>query len=186
MPKKEINLLSETERLVLRPLENMDYERWLEGFSNTLPQQYKHDGVKMDLSEWTQEKFNEVVTRHQQLAIQDEGYIFGVFRKFDNKHIGMVGFWTVMRREFQWGFLEYRIHNQHWGNGFGKEAVQEGLSIAFKNLDFHRIEAHINIDNPPSISLAESVGLTYECTRKGFTYEFNEWTDNFIYYMNSK
>lgn len=186
METEETKIQSETERLVLRPLENHDYERWLEGFRTRLPSQYKHDGDKMDLNGWTQEKFNDVVKRHQQLAVQDEGYILSVFRKSDLKHIGMVGFWTLMRREFQWGFMEYRIHNQYWKNGYGKESVEEGLNVAFKNLSFHRIEAHINVDNPPSIRLAERVGLSYECTRKGFIYESNEWTDNFVYYMNSK
>jgi [ribosomal protein S5]-alanine N-acetyltransferase len=182
---EEIQLQLETERLLLRPLQNEDYERWLEGFRNTLPQQYKHDGAKMDLSGWTQEKFNDVVSRHYQLSDQDEGYILGVFRKSDLKHIGMVGIWTIMRREFQWGFLEYRIHNQYWRNGYGKEAVKEGLSFALNDLGFHRIEAHINVDNNPSIQLAEGVGLTYECKREKFSYESNEWTDTLVYYMNS-
>lgn len=186
METEKQNLYSETERLILRPLESRDYDRWLEDFRHTLPQQHKHDSPKMDLNGWTQEKFNEAVKRHEQLAMQDEGYILSVFRKPDSKHIGMVGFWTLMRREFQWGFLEYRIHNQYWKNGYGKESVNEGLKFAFNNLHFHRIEAHINLDNTPSILLAERVGFTYECTRKKFIYESDEWADNLIYYMNSK
>ncbi|AKG04468.1 GNAT family N-acetyltransferase [Salimicrobium jeotgali] len=186
MITKEQEFYSETERLVLRPLESWDYERWLEGFRGTLPQQYKHDNPKMDVDGWTQEKFNDVVSRHKQLAEQDEGYILSVFRKSDLSHIGMVGLWTLMRREFQWGFLEYRLHNHYWKNGYGKESVSEGLNFAFKNLDFHRMEAHINLDNKPSVQLAERVGLTYECTRKKFINESEGWTDNHIYYMNSK
>ncbi|WP_439649400.1 GNAT family N-acetyltransferase [Lentibacillus daqui] len=48
--------------------------------------------------------------------------------------------------------------------------------IGFKNLGYHRIEAHINVDNTPSIRLIERVGMVYECTRKGFIYEFGDWT----------
>lgn len=181
--EKNKNLYSETDRLILRPLENRDYEKWLEGFHGTRPQQYKYDSPKMDLTEWTQEKFNDVVQRHEELAARDEGYILSVFRKSDSKHIGMVGFWTLMRREFQWGFVEYRFHNQYWKQGYGKEAVKEGLNVACHNLGFHRIEAHINEDNTPSIQLAERVGLTYECRRKKFIYTADEWTDNLIYYI---
>lgn len=50
------------------------------------------------------------------------------------------------------------------------------LRIGFKNLGYHRIEAHINVDNTPSIRLIERVGMVYECTRKGFIYEFGDWT----------
>ncbi|MFG6113753.1 GNAT family N-acetyltransferase [Halobacillus sp. MO56] len=186
MITKKQKLQSETERLVLRPLHNNDYDRWVEGFRNRLPSQYKYDGNGMDVSGWTQEKFNDVVSEFQELADQDEVYVFGVFRKADHKHIGKVEFSTLMREEFQWGLLGYRIHNQFWRNGYGKEAVREGLSIAFHDLGFHRIEAHINVDNTPSIRLAEGAGMTYECTRKGFIYEYNAWTDNLVYYMNSK
>ncbi|MFD2925323.1 GNAT family N-acetyltransferase [Halobacillus naozhouensis] len=54
------------------------------------------------------------------------------------------------------------------------------------DLHFHRIEAHINLDNPPSIWLAESVGMEFDCVRKGFIYEFGEWTGHLLYMSNSK
>lgn len=186
MKREKIKLQSETERLTLRPLQNEDYERWLEGFSQRLPSQYNYDDDKMDLTEWTQEKFNDVVIKHQKLAERDEAYVFAVFRKSDQKHIGMVEFCTIMRKEFQWGLLGYIIHNQFWKNGYGTEAVKEGIRMGFQNLGYHRIEAHINVDNTPSMKLAERVGLTYECTRKEFIYEFDRWNDNLVYYMNSK
>nr|WP_143781406.1 GNAT family protein [Paenibacillus amylolyticus] len=56
---------------------------------------------------------------------------------------------------------------------------------AFEYLKFHRIEAHINVDNTPSMKLAESVGMEFECLRKGFIHENNEWTDHLVYYKNS-
>lgn len=183
---EKVKLQSETERLTLRPLQKEDYERWLEGFSKRLPSQYKYDGEKMDLKDCTQEKFNNVVTEHRELADRDKIYVFGVFRKSDQKHIGMVELCTLLRREFQWGLLSYIIHNQFWKNGYGTEAVKEGIRMGFENLGYHRIEAHINVDNAPSIRLVERVGLTYECTRKGFIYEFDRWNDNHVYYMNSK
>ncbi|WP_396266097.1 GNAT family N-acetyltransferase [Halobacillus salinarum] len=181
-----MHLQSETERLILRPLQNDDYERWLEGFRDRFSSQYKYDGDSLDVNEWTQKKFDDVVTKFQALAAQDEVYVFGVFRKEDEKHIGKVELSTIIREEFQWGLLGYRIHNQFWRQGYGKEAVQAGLKIAFDDLDYHRIEAHINVDNKPSIRLAEAAGMIYECTRKGFIYEYNEWTDNLVYSMNAK
>ncbi|WP_342512405.1 GNAT family N-acetyltransferase [Sporosarcina sp. FSL K6-1522] len=186
MKTEKIKIQSDTERLVIRPLQNKDYELWLEGCRNRFPSQYKYDDDKMDLNGWTQKKFNDdVVTKLQGLADRDEAYVFGIFRKSDQKHVGKVEFSTIMRDEFQWGLLGYTIHNQYWRNGYGKEAVKGALNIAFQNLHFHRIEAHINVDNKPSIKLAESVGMEFECIRKGFIFEFGEWTDNLVYYMNS-
>lgn len=138
------------------------------------------------MSECTKEWFHNLVKKHQMLALSDTANVFGIFRKNDGKHLGMVDFSTLARENFQWGRIGYTIHNQYWRKGYGKEAVIGALHIAFKDLQFHRIEAHINVDNAPSINLAESVGMEFECVRKGFIYEYEEWTDHLIYYINSK
>ncbi|MCA0983250.1 GNAT family N-acetyltransferase [Halobacillus yeomjeoni] len=174
-----------TERLVIRPLLKTDYKNWLTEFKNRYPSMHRHDKGKLDMTECTVDWFNSLVEKHQQFALNDSAHIFGVFRKEDDVHLGMVDFSTLGRDNFQWGRIGYSIHNQHWGNGYGKEAVEAALNIAFTQLGFHRIEAHINLDNPASVKLAERVGLEYECTRKGFIYEFGEWTDNLIYCKNS-
>ena len=177
---------SETERLALRPLRVNDYENWLDGFNGRNPSQNCHDQGKMDMSECTLDWFRDLVAKHQRLATADDTYIFGVFRKEDRTHIGMIDFSTLARDNFKWGRAGYFIHNQFWRKGYGKEALKEALAIAFYQLDFHRIEAHINLDNIPSIKLAESAGMEFECLRKGFIFENEEWTDHLVYYANSQ
>ena len=186
LKKGIFDIVSETDRLVIRPLQETDYKQWLEGFNNKLPRKNKYDDDKMDMGEWTQEAFNKMVQKHQKLAMKDEICVFSIFRKTDNKNIGYVDLSTIMRDEFQWGAIGYRLHNQFWRKGYGKEAVAEALNIAFKKLQFHRMEPHINLDNTASIRLAESVGMKFECKREKFIYEFGQWTDNYVYSMNSK
>ncbi|MER2181783.1 MAG: GNAT family N-acetyltransferase, partial [Desemzia incerta] len=41
-------------------------------------------------------------------------------------------------------------HNHFWRKGYGKEAVNAALNLAFEKLNYHRIEAHINLDNHAS------------------------------------
>ena len=183
--EKTFDFISETERLVIRPLKNVDYNNWLNEFNNRFPSQHRHDIGKIDMSECTEEWFHNLVKKHQTLALSDTGNVFGIFRKNDGKHLGMIDFSTLARSNFQWGRIGYTIHNQYWRKGYGKEAVTGALNIAFKDLQFHRIEAHINVDNAPSINLAESVGMEFECVRKGFIYEYEEWTDHLVYYINS-
>ncbi|MCA1065717.1 GNAT family protein [Rossellomorea sp. AcN35-11] len=183
---KEFTLFSETERLRIRPLKVEDYSNWLHEFESRSPSLSRHDVGKMDMTECTEEWFKQLVSKHQEQALEDIAYIFGVFRKGDNTHLGMVDFSTIERDAFQWGRIGYTIHNQHWKNGYGKEAVKQALHLAFHELGFHRIEAHINLDNAPSIKLAEHVGMKFECVRKGFIHEHGEWTDHLIYYINAK
>ncbi len=175
----------ETDRLIVRPLIQEDYSAWLNGFSDRMPSQYRHEQGKLDMEECTVNWFASLVEKHQSLAKNDTAYVFGVFRKMDGKHLGMIDFSTLAREDFQWGRIGYTIHNQFWGKGFGKEAVKAALNIAFSYLKYHRVEAHINLDNQNSFRLAESVGMDFECVRKGFIYEFGEWTDNLIYFKNA-
>ncbi|WP_411334555.1 GNAT family N-acetyltransferase [Metabacillus indicus] len=174
-------LASETERLIIRPLQRSDYENWLNEFEARHPSQNRHDSGKFDMSECTREWFDQLVDKYQKLALSDTAHVFDVFRKTDGRHIGTVDFSTLARDDFQWGRIGYTIHNQHWKKGYGSEAVKEALTIAFQHLKFHRIEAHINLDNAASVRLAERAGMEYECTRKAFIYENDEWTDHLIY-----
>ena len=176
---------TETERLVIRPLKTSDYHNWLNEFEARFPSENRHDKGKIDMSVCTEEWFADLVAKHQELAVTDVAHVFGVFRKEDHTHLGMIDFSTLARDDFQWGRIGYTIHNQHWKKGYGKEAVKGALTIAFTELNFHRIEAHINLDNTPSIHLAESVGMEFECVRKGFIFEDGEWTDHLIYSLNS-
>ncbi|UNK17208.1 GNAT family N-acetyltransferase [Paenibacillus sp. N3/727] len=180
------DLISETERLVIRPYRNDDYKNWLYQYESRMPSQHKYDEGIIDMSICTEDWFIQLVEKQQQLAKNDTAYVFGVFRKEDNSHIGVIDFTTLMRDDFHWARFGYTIHNQFWKKGYGKESVKETIKLAFEKLDYHRIEAHINMDNNPSIKLAESVGMVYECVRKGFIYEFDEWSDNTVYYINSK
>ncbi|WP_421378478.1 GNAT family N-acetyltransferase [Bacillus salacetis] len=177
---------AETERLSVRPLTNGDYSSWYRGFNERLPSHHRHDPGRLDMSDCTEQWFASLVKKHQNLAVEDTAYIFGVFNNKNGEHLGMVDFSTLARNEFQWGRIGYTIHNQYWGAGYGKEAVSLALKLAFSQLEYHRIEAHINLDNQASIHLAKSVGMDFECVRKAFIQEFGEWTDNLIYYKNAE
>ncbi|PWU67183.1 GNAT family N-acetyltransferase [Gracilibacillus dipsosauri] len=76
------------------------------------------------MSERTRERFDSLVDKHQELALTDTAHVFGVFRREDGVHLGMVDFSTLARDDFQWGRIGYTIHNQYWRIGYGKEAVE--------------------------------------------------------------
>ncbi|CAM3957056.1 GNAT family N-acetyltransferase [Mesobacillus zeae] len=181
-----MNLMKETERLFLRPLQAADYENWLLSFNNRFPSLYRHDRGKMDMSDCTEEWFCQLVDKHKCLAENDEAYIFGAFLKEGGTHVGMIDFSTLARMDFQWARIGYTIHNQFWKKGYGKEAVVGLIEAGFEELNYHRIEAHINLDNEPSKRLALCVGMEFECIRKGFIFENEEWTDHEVYTVNRR
>lgn len=181
MSKTVWDLTIETQRLILRPQQPDDYESWYVGYSGRLPKQSKYDEGQINLDGCDADWFSNLCRRHQQQALSDYAYIFGVFSKQNNQHLGNVDISTIQREEKQWANLGYSIHNQYWRQGFGKEATIAALISGFENLGYHRIEAAINLDNHLSIALSQSIGLQRECIRRGFYYENGQWVDHIIY-----
>ncbi|MGB8699027.1 MAG: GNAT family protein [Thermosynechococcaceae cyanobacterium] len=181
MPNPSWELTLETERLILRPQVSEDYAAWLAGFSGRLPSQDQYDEGPIDLKGCDRPWFASVCQRHQDQALRDYAYIFGIFAKQTHQHLGNVDLSTIQREAKQWANLGYSIHNQYWRQGFGKEAVKALLIAGFEILRYHRIEAAINLDNHRSIALVQSLGLQKECIRRGFYYEQEQWVDHVIY-----
>ncbi|UXV35385.1 GNAT family N-acetyltransferase [Staphylococcus sp. IVB6181] len=177
-------LSEETERLVIRPLEEKDYDMWMKGFCGRDVSQNPYDEGKLDMSVCTRKWYKQLIEKHQRLLKADDIYIFGIFRKSDGVHIGNLDVVTLSRQYFQWAECGYAIHNQFWRQGYGYEALAAMLKIAERRLKYHRIEAHVNIGNEPSIGLLEKAGFRYECTREQFLFENGEWTDHYVYFKN--
>ncbi|MGF1482377.1 MAG: GNAT family N-acetyltransferase [Cyanophyceae cyanobacterium] len=178
---KDWNLTLSTERLILRPQQPSDYEAWYAGFAGRLPSQHRYDAGLVDLTECDRQWFSDLCQRHQKRALLDQDYIFGVFLRETHQHLGNIDLSTIRREENQWANLGYSIHNQYQRQGIGKEAIRAALVAGFEELNYHRIEAAINLDNKPSIALAKSVGMEKECMRRGFYYENEQWVDHLIY-----
>lgn len=170
-----------TERLILRPQQPSDYDRWYAGFAGRSPSQHQYDDGLVSLDHCDREWFIDLCQRHQQLALSDLVFVFGIFNKQTEQHLGNIDLSTIRREEYQWAILGYGIHNQYWKQGFAKEAVRAALVAGFEILHYQRIEAAINLDNQASIALAQSIGMQKECIRRGFLYENEQWVDHLIY-----
>ncbi|HIK43824.1 MAG TPA: GNAT family N-acetyltransferase, partial [Leptolyngbyaceae cyanobacterium M65_K2018_010] len=157
----------ETDRLILRPFQPKDFEAWCTGLAGRLPQQYPYDEGPISLESYDEAWFTALCQRHQEQARQDYAYIFGIFCKGTQRHLGHADLSTIQRAEKQWANLGYGLHNQYWRQGFAQEAVRVVLRVGFQQLGYHRIEAAINLDNYPSMALATKVGLQRECVRRG-------------------
>ncbi len=181
---KDRDFFIETNRLIIRPFEKGDYKEWDSAYRNRLPSQYKYDEGFIDDPSYTQQWFDEWIQKYEQSAAKDEMYVFGIFRKEDGVNIGELELFNILRMDYDWGMMGYSIHNQYFRRGYAKESVQAVTDFFFYHLHYHRIELHINVDNKPSLQLAESAGFRYECTREAFYYENGKWTDMLIYFKN--
>jgi len=180
-----MSIRRESERLMVRPMREDDFKTILESLKGQRTPQNKHEEETELTDVFTEDFCKETADTLEQYAKSDRAYEFRVFKKEDGSHIGGVIIKTIKRGHFQWAEVGYWLLNQHWGKGYGSEMVKVMIDIAFNELGFHRLEAHINLDNIASQKTAEAAGMNFECTRKGFIFEYDEWTDNMIYVTNN-
>ncbi len=174
----------ETERLIIRPAGEEDYRRYVDGFANCGPMKNRFD-EQFDASEMTEDWFRALLTRRAKEARDDYAYKFMVIRKSDGVSVGYCNVFPHYRADFQYAHVGYAIHNNYWNNGYATECVSALITIGFKVLKLHRLEAHVNLDNPASKKVLLKAGFSFECVRKSFIYEDGKWTDNEIYYINN-
>ncbi len=175
----------ETDRLILRPLVSGDYEAFLKGYQQSLPAQNRFDDGLFDTGFMTEEWYDGLLARRKKEAEADYCYMLNIFRKADGASVGYCDITPHYREEFQYARIGYTIHNQFWNNGYATEAVRAMVSIAFEQLGLHRLEAHVNLDNPASKRVLNKAGFRYECVREKFILEDGVWTDNEVYYVNN-
>jgi [ribosomal protein S5]-alanine N-acetyltransferase len=89
---------------------------------------------------------------------------------------------SVLQRDpTQRGEIGYAIHNTHQDHGYATEALTAGLRFAFVRLKLHRIEAFIDVDNHPSLRLAERAGMQREGVRPSFCFQNGRREDQVFY-----
>lgn len=168
---------------MVRPLEATDFAVWYAGYDQRQPAQSAFDEGLLDMTICTEEWFADLVARHQSLREADEQYVFAIFT-LAGEHVGMLNLATLARANMDWADVGYSIHNQHWRQGYAYEALSGFLEFAKNQLNFHRLEAHVDPENLPSQRLLEKLGFGYEVTRKNFHYEDDQWKDQMVYTKN--
>ena len=175
----------ETGRVIVRPALLKDYPGFVSGYKNCSPSQNRFDEGCFDTGFMTVEWYQKLLERRETEANNDLSYMFNIFLKDNSTSIGYCDITTHQREDLQYARIGYTIHNTHWRKGYGTESVSAIIKIGFDILNFHRLEAHINLDNPASSKVIQKAGFLFESVRKGFILEEGVWTDNEVYYMNN-
>src|SRR5437868_9746796 len=129
-------------KVIVRPYKKSDYQAWKTAYFSILPKQKNPWDItaQRDESKLKRSDFNKILESQKKNRNDDYFFDFGIFLK-DGTLIGGVSIMDISRQVFQNAYLGYRIFNNHWGKGYGKEGVRLGIDIAFKDLKLHRLEA---------------------------------------------
>jgi len=99
-------------------------------------------------------------------AYERPGYsLLAVERKLDGCYVGQIGIlhWDDVdgREDVE---VAYMLRSQFWGFGYATEAAQACRDWAFANLATDRVVSFIDVNNGPSIAVAQRNGMT--CSKR--------------------
>ena len=104
----------------------------------------------------------------------------------DHRIIGRVSFFNIARGGMMLAQLGYHLDEEHTGQGYMTEAVQEACQLMFDVMHLHRIEAFILPENKPSINLIRRCGFTYEGIRYSYMNIDGRYRDHETYFLLHK
>jgi RimJ/RimL family protein N-acetyltransferase len=66
---------------------------------------------------------------------------------------------------------------EHWGRGYGNEAMRLGIDLGFRELNLHRLQLGVFSYNARAIRLYEGLGFTLEGTFRETVRRDGQWHD---------
>lgn len=115
-----------------------------------------------------------------QMANPGALYVYCLSLATTNQFIGLIGL-TPGKLNYKTAEAWYKIHFNHWGNGYATEALSNLISHGFNDLGLHRIEAGCAVENLASVNVLEKVGMTREGIKRKQLPIRGEWKDNYFY-----
>lgn len=110
---------------------------------------------------------------------------FYVFLKEDPETIiGTVSLYDISN-SYSRADIGYKFSSAYHHKGYAIEAVEKLIDIAFSELNLHRISAHVQEKNTPSIRLLMGLGFEQEGVCRDYLCLNGIWTDHLQYSLIS-
>ncbi|MBN7821604.1 GNAT family N-acetyltransferase [Bowmanella yangjiangensis] len=146
----------ETERLILRNLEDSDADALFTIFSDPQVMTYWHTPPWSVISDAQ----NYIAAAHQGMLV-DEQYVFAIVDKHNHTLMGKCLLWQIVQSS-QRAEIGFGLGVPFWGKGYIQEAGRALLEFAFKQMALNRIEAEIDPDNTGSAKALLRLGFEQE------------------------
>jgi RimJ/RimL family protein N-acetyltransferase len=167
----------ETPRLLLRPFEDDDFERFYEIHS-------REDVTRfLDWEPMSRDAVQGLLDRIKPMTALDErgdALRLAALLRGDGALIGDFSIWRVSREHGE-GEIGFVMHPAYSGHGYATEASVELLRLGFERLGFHRVVGRCDARNTASASLMERLGMRCEAHFRQNEFIKGEWTDQLVY-----
>jgi ribosomal-protein-alanine N-acetyltransferase len=152
-----MNLLLETERLILREMLPSDAVALFEMDSNPMVHQYLWNKPLTDISEVYQ-----YIEKVRNQYLENNIGRFVVVLKETNELIGWAGLkynTEIVNNKVGFYDIGYRLNEKFWGKGFASEASFAWLDYGFNVMKIKIMEAAAHTDNIASNRILQKIGL---------------------------
>lgn len=113
------------------------------------------------------QNFKKRITRSEELSFvkkliaSKNDRTFSIFEKNTKEYIGQISINQISWQN-KLGRLSVFISRQHWGRGYGQEAIPLILKIAFKELKLNKIWLIVYAENKKGLHLYKKIGFKKE------------------------
>ncbi|WP_240628466.1 GNAT family N-acetyltransferase [Bacillus salacetis] len=108
----------------------------------------------------------------------DHAYHFGIYLSREDRLIGTINLFQVLRGSLQSAFIGYFLDHGHNGRGYATEAAKLIVQFGFAELRLHRIEAGVMPHNVGSIRVLEKSGFQKEGIARKNVRINGKWEDH--------
>ena len=166
-----------TERLILRELREDDINAYYAIQSHPQVMHYERDSM-------TEEEAREKLRLAMADAQEDprKKFYFAVSIPPDDALRGIVAVRINWEQVREWE-VGWTIAPDCWGQGYASEAGRALITMAFNQLNAHRVVAFCHAGNTASFRVMEKIGMTREGQTRETRWLHNQWNDELIYSM---
>ena len=165
----------ETERLVLRRVDNNDVNQVFSLRSNAETMKY----IPRPLVTNNEEALAHIALLDSGIE-KNEAINWAITFKGENKLLGIIGFYRTKFEDFR-SEIGYMLLSENHGKGIASEAVEIAMKYGFNEMNLHSIEAVIDPRNSASERVLQKNGFIKEGHFKENAFFNGEFLDSVIY-----
>ena len=152
-----MNLILETDRLILRELQLSDAEAFFAMDSNPIVHQYLWNKPVQKIEETI-----EIIAFVRKQYIDNGIGRFAMISKDTNEFIGWAGLklnTEEVNNKVNFYDIGYRLDEKFWGKGYASEATFAWLKYAFETMNIKTMEAAAHTKNAASNRILQKIGM---------------------------
>ena len=175
----------QTDRLVLRPLQDEDETPWIR-MHEASDALFRPWMPRLEEGTTWRDLFLHTLSHASRAEAEDTGLVrIAVPIASPDEIVGVFSLSQIFRRAFQNAYAGWRVSALHQGEGFATESMRAMLDLAFGSLGLHRVQANVIPTNHASLRVAHKIGMRREGYAERYLQIDGTWQDHVMFARTS-